>query len=138
MGKWRDEQFIIMRRFKEFYLLRKRLQERWPGFYVPPIPPKKTVGKMENSVVSERMTLLNRFLTELADRHYFWESEEMRIFIKPETNLINELKILRRLSVEEILDRIKNEADINIKTNEVDIADFFDTVSKFKSQIQVF
>lgn len=76
-------------------------------------------------------------MTELADRHYFWESEEMRIFIKPDTNLINELKILRKISVEEILERIRNEADINIQTNEVDIADFFDTVSMFKEQIEV-
>ena len=38
MGNWMDEQFIIMRRFKEFYILHQRLEERWPGFYVPPIP----------------------------------------------------------------------------------------------------
>lgn len=60
MGRWRDEQFIIMRRYKEFHLLRKRLEERWPGFYIPPMPPKKTIGKMDNRVVTERMNLLNR------------------------------------------------------------------------------
>lgn len=47
MGRWRDEQFIIIRRYKEFNLLRKRLEERWPGFYIPPIPPKKAYGKMD-------------------------------------------------------------------------------------------
>ena len=137
MGKWRDEQFIIMRRYKEFYLLHKRLEERWPGFYIPPIPPKKTLGKMDGKLVSERMVLLNRFLIELADRHYFWESEEMRIFIRPETNVLSELKILRRLSIEEILERIRNEADINIDTHEACINDFFETVSNFNEQVKV-
>jgi hypothetical protein len=137
MGRWRDEQFIIMRRYKEFHLLRKRLEERWHGFYIPPIPPKKTMGKMNSKVIEERMIMLNRFLTELADRHYFWESEEMRIFIRPETNVISELKILRKLSVEEILERIRNEADINIQTNDIGISDFFDTVFTFNEQVKV-
>jgi hypothetical protein len=38
VGNWMNEQFMIMRRFKEFYLLHHRLEERWPGFYIPPIP----------------------------------------------------------------------------------------------------
>lgn len=38
VGNWMNEQFIIMRRFKEFHILHQRLEERWPGFYIPPIP----------------------------------------------------------------------------------------------------
>ena len=74
---------------------------------------------------------------ELADRHYFWESEEMRIFIKPEQNLIAELKILRKLSIEEILERVRQEADINIQTNNIDIEEYYDTVKQFKEQALV-
>lgn len=32
-----NEQFTIKRRYKEFSLLHKRLEERWPGFYIPSI-----------------------------------------------------------------------------------------------------
>lgn len=135
VGKWRDEKFIIHRRFKEFALLRKRLEERWPGFYIPPIPKKKAYGKMDSKVVSERFMILNRFLTELADRTYFWESEEMRIFIKPDTNVSSELKILHRLSIEELLERIKQEASINIQTNQIEVEEYQTTMKKFKEKI---
>jgi len=33
--------FEIQRRYKEFYLLRNTLFSRYPGLYVPPIPPKR-------------------------------------------------------------------------------------------------
>ena len=135
VGKWRDEKFIIHRRFKEFALLRKRLEERWPGFYIPPIPRKKAYGKMDSKVVSERFMILNRFLSELAERTYFWESEEMRIFIKPDNSVSSELKILHRLSIEELLERIKQEAAINIQTNDIEIEEYQATMKNFKEKI---
>jgi hypothetical protein len=33
----------VMRRFSDFYSLRAKLTERWPGVYIPNIPPKKAV-----------------------------------------------------------------------------------------------
>lgn len=39
--------FEIFRRYKEFFLLRNVLCERFPGLYVPPIPPKRVVCKTE-------------------------------------------------------------------------------------------
>jgi hypothetical protein len=135
IGVLDDEKFIIHRRYKEFTLLRKRLEERWPGFYIPPIPKKKAYGKMDSKVVGERFMILNRFMTELGDRPYFWESEEMRIFIKPTNNVSSELKILHRLSIEEILQRIKTEADINIQSNEIEIEENQKTIDTFKKKI---
>lgn len=35
--------FEAQRRYKEFFALRAVLVKRFPGLYVPPIPPKKTV-----------------------------------------------------------------------------------------------
>ena len=34
---------IVLRRFSDFYSLREKLLERWPGVYIPNIPPKKVV-----------------------------------------------------------------------------------------------
>lgn len=134
MGIWKEEKFIITRRYKEFYYLRKRLEERWPGFYIPPIPHKVAFGNMNFKVVSERMYILNRFLADLADRKYFWESEEMRIFIKPDTNVTGELRILHKLSIEEILERVKQEAEINIQANEILIEQYHKTNKDFKEK----
>jgi hypothetical protein len=37
--------FEAQRRYSEFLLVRRRLIERWPGCYVPPIPPKQFMVK---------------------------------------------------------------------------------------------
>ena len=46
--------FDVLRRYRDFAALRKELINKWPGCYVPPIPPKKTVGNMEKEFVYER------------------------------------------------------------------------------------
>jgi hypothetical protein len=33
----------LYRRFSDFYALRKKLSERWPGIYIPNVPHKKAV-----------------------------------------------------------------------------------------------
>jgi sorting nexin-1/2 len=35
----------LQRRFNDFYILRSKLVDRWPGVYIPNIPPKKAVVK---------------------------------------------------------------------------------------------
>jgi hypothetical protein len=35
-------EFVCTRRYKEFNLLREQLISRWPGCYVPPLPPKQS------------------------------------------------------------------------------------------------
>jgi hypothetical protein len=37
---------LIFRRFSDFFSLREKLTERWPGVFIPNIPPKKTVVKI--------------------------------------------------------------------------------------------
>jgi len=32
-----------MKRYSDFFALRTKLLERWPGLYIPGIPPKKTI-----------------------------------------------------------------------------------------------
>ena len=124
-----------MRRYKEFYQLHKILHDRWPGFYIPPIPRKKAYGNMDFKVVTQRIYILNRFLNEISERKYLWESEEVRIFIKPEANLINELKFLKVFSIEEVLERIRPEVDMNLQLNDNNIEDSSANIKKFKQLI---
>lgn len=134
-GKYKDEEFTIMRRYKEFHLLHKVLQDRWPGFFIPPIPRKKTYGKLEFKVISERVFILNRFLDEISKRRYLWDSEEMRIFIIPETNLVAGLKALKPLSIEEVLERIRPEAEMNVKITDELLEDYFIYLKTYKEQV---
>jgi hypothetical protein len=38
----------IFRRYSDFFSLREKLTERWPGVFIPNIPPKKTVVKINS------------------------------------------------------------------------------------------
>jgi hypothetical protein len=54
LGEDDNGQFEVQRRYKEFFILRACLTERFPGFYVPPLPPKK---KMVSGFIISRATL---------------------------------------------------------------------------------
>jgi hypothetical protein len=43
-GVLNKERFEIYRRYSDFVVLRESLCEIFPGLYVPPIPPKKSIG----------------------------------------------------------------------------------------------
>lgn len=53
-GVDKEGEFDVTRRYKEFYQLRNVLAKNWPGFYIPAIPPKIKIGKMEDNVIQER------------------------------------------------------------------------------------
>jgi hypothetical protein len=42
-GKDRYGEFEVQRRYKEFYLFREILLQRFYGLYIPPVPKKKIV-----------------------------------------------------------------------------------------------
>ena len=51
--------FDVLRRYRDFSSLRNALIIKWPGCYIPPIPPKKAVGNMEKEFVYERTKQLD-------------------------------------------------------------------------------
>lgn len=78
----------MFRRYKEFNLLREILVKRFPGLYVPPVPPKKSVGNMESHFIEERRYLLDLFIRQLVRCPYLYESDEFRIFVRPQKSLV--------------------------------------------------
>lgn len=58
------------RRYNEFYNIRTNIIQRWPGIYVPALPPKKAVGNKDIKFLLERRYYLERFFKQLS-RHPF-------------------------------------------------------------------
>ncbi len=56
------DSFEGMRRYNEFFTLRQVLCSRWPGLFVPCIPPKKAVGNKDVRFIVERRYFLERFM----------------------------------------------------------------------------
>ena len=66
----------LTRRYSDFFALYEKLVQRWPGIYIPRIPPKKITGNQDPSMIKTRMRLLNRFCLNLSNIDYLYKAEE--------------------------------------------------------------
>lgn len=55
---------------------------RWPGIFIPPIPPKKATGNFEAEFIEERRHFFDSFLNEVSKSKYLWYSDEFSIFLR--------------------------------------------------------
>ena len=97
----------LPRRYSDFFSLYEKLLQRWPGIYIPRVPPKKITGNLDPLVIKTRMRLLNRFCLNLSNIEYLYKSEETNMFknnIKEVGNAINKLP---ELPLGTILTRMK-------------------------------
>jgi len=72
----------VERKFTDFDTLRKLIQKFYPGFYVPPLPIKKTSNKkFTESFIQKRMTLLNHFINSVVQSESFKSFEFLHAFL---------------------------------------------------------
>jgi hypothetical protein len=128
-------EFEILRRFREFDTLRKTLYSRFLGLYVPPIPEKKAMGKTEGLFVEERQFFLDRFLKEICNLPYLYESEEFQVFLRPQPPNVNDveraLETLPRLSTEDLLIRFRQCMPVNEMAGDLKIKAYNDQINDF-------
>lgn len=97
----------LTRRYSDFYALYEKLLQRWPGVYVPRVPPKKITGNMDPKMIKTRMRLLNRFCLNLSNIPYLYNSEEAKIFRDNIPEVANAIEKLQVLGFSEILARLR-------------------------------
>ncbi len=78
----RQGEFEVLRRYSEFHSFHAALSSRFPGLYIPSIPPKKAVGNTDVNFVIERRYFLDRFLSLLCEIDYLAWSEEFKLFLR--------------------------------------------------------
>jgi len=67
----------VYRRYREFDLFRHVLFERYPGLFIPPVPPKQATGNKEENFVEERKYFLDQFVKRIANTPYLACSPEV-------------------------------------------------------------
>jgi hypothetical protein len=102
-----DIQEALKRRYSDFYALHEKLLERWPGIYVPNIPPKVVVGNLDADIIAYRIRLLNRFCLDLSNIKYLYESEEVKLFQSNTNDVAKAIEKLPKLTYSQILDNYK-------------------------------
>ncbi|MCQ2820933.1 MAG: hypothetical protein MJ252_27055 [archaeon] len=93
----------LIRRYRDFDSLRSKLQERWPGIFIPNIPHKKTVGAKDKEVVDMRIEMINRFLNKISNIGYLFNSEEMDTFLQSTNDVAKNFDSLPKQSYEDLL-----------------------------------
>lgn len=61
----RREVWAVCRRYSKFYDLRVQLAKRFPNRKLPPIPPKRRIGKEDSQFIEQRRTELEEFVNAL-------------------------------------------------------------------------
>ena len=119
----------IYRRFSDFYSLREKLVERWPGIYIPNLPPKLTMGNLEKKVIEMRTRVINDFCHKTSKFKFIIDSEELQIFLIKSIDVSKVINHLPKLNYEEILFRY-NKAFPDIKPGgEVELEKFIKIVN---------
>lgn len=118
----------IIRRYRDFDALRRKMVERWPGVFIPKLPHKKTIGNKQKEVVEIRVEMINRFLKKLCKIDYLYGSDELELFLQDSTNVPKTLENIKENTYEELL---KKYASVF-----TDYDDNFDTLAGKKDQDQ--
>lgn len=90
------------RRYSDFVTFHKVLLERFPGLYIPPIPPKAQ-DKKGAATLEERRYFLDLFLKESVSLPYLVASPEMQTFLRPTGEVDKALSKLYRVRASELL-----------------------------------
>ncbi|CAD8163391.1 unnamed protein product [Paramecium octaurelia] len=104
-GMDKNGQFDVIRRFSDFRLIRQFLITKWPGCYIPPLPPRKAIGNMDQKFIDDRMHSLQDWMRIMAQTKYFWYSEEFQLFIKANGDIEKALTQVPKLTYDEIINK---------------------------------
>lgn len=103
-----DVQNQVSRRYSDFFALREKLLERWPGVYIPNIPPKKAVGNLNKAYIDKRIRLLNKFCLKLSKYPFLYSSEEVIQFQTQGGEIAKQLEKAPKIKIPEMLEQYKS------------------------------
>ena len=133
----------LVRRYSDFFALYEKLLQRWPGIYIPRIPPKKITGNQDPNVIKTRMRLLNRFCLNLSNIDYLYKSEETNTFKSNVPDVANSINKLPELSYSDMLSRMREafpefNENYDIIVGKSKITDFDNFLTKCQKNIEEF
>ena len=88
----------IIRRYRDFDLLHKKLSNNWPCVFIPPISPKKyfIASSTDKETVKERLLQLENFLKMCTNYPYIFGAPEMKLFLSLEIETSDKLQTMMK------------------------------------------
>ncbi len=112
-GKDRQGEWEGNRRYTHFFLLHEVLTQRWPGLYLPRLPPKKAIGRYETKFLQQRRYGLERYMRKLGKYDFIINSEEFIVFSRPNGDPEKLLAKLTKIPYSQIIERMQRYLHIN-------------------------
>lgn len=141
-GRYNEKSFTVERKYRDFLMLREILANNWPGFFIPPIPPKKTFGSKEEGFLKMRMKFLQQFFNRIFGCPHLLSSPEVKIFLEQKVLKFHRIpKELYFKSYSEIYDNYQEylyflkDYEINDKIREY-VKDFYFLLIRLKENIE--
>lgn len=79
---YRNSEFTVSRRFRDFLWLYNQLHNNNPGIIVPPPPEKQAVGRFEQDFIESRRQALERMLNKTAAHHQLQHDSDLKLFLE--------------------------------------------------------
>ncbi|KAF2430273.1 Vps5-domain-containing protein [Tothia fuscella] len=82
---YRNTEFVVSRRFRDFLWLFNQLHTNNPGIIVPPPPEKQAVGRFNADFVESRRQALERMLNKTAAHPTLQHDGDLKLFLESES-----------------------------------------------------
>lgn len=132
-----DGPFEGSKRYNDFFNLRSVLLQRWPGVYIPPIPPKAIRNK-DDRFLLERKHFLERFLILTSKIDHIMKSDEFRLFSRPSGEIDKAAALLPAVSPDFLLERYKNNLNLSEEVDAHDQVDNKALINDYQSFCKTF
>ncbi|CAG9950914.1 unnamed protein product, partial [Clonostachys rosea f. rosea IK726] len=82
---YRQPEFEVKRRYRDFLWLYNTLHANNPGFVIPPPPEKQAVGRFDSNFVESRRAALERMLNKTAGHPTLQHDADLKLFLESES-----------------------------------------------------
>ena len=82
---YRNPEFTVSRRYRDFLWLYNQLHSNNPGVVVPPPPEKQAVGRFDQNFVESRRAALERMLNKTAAHPVLQHDGDLKLFLESES-----------------------------------------------------
>lgn len=82
---YRQPEFEVKRRYRDFLWLYNTLHANCPGVVVPPPPEKQAVGRFESGFVEARRAALEKMLNKVAAHPSLQHDADLKLFLESES-----------------------------------------------------
>ncbi|PKS11037.1 hypothetical protein jhhlp_002797 [Lomentospora prolificans] len=82
---YKEPEFEVKRRYRDFLWLYNTLHGNCPGVVVPPPPEKQAVGRFESNFVESRRQALERMLNKIASHPMLQHDPDLKLFLESES-----------------------------------------------------